>query len=121
MQHSHGKDIACTTRTAIKVIDFVKSQGEEIRFSSEDSFLSDLAGLLTVYSAVDKVGVDSGIADIVGVATPLEFSKLVGTRMLHSVLFCDLDVGAEYPSWEYTSRSCFGCALKIDRFAVILE
>ena len=121
MQLSYGKDITCTTRTAIKVIDFVKSQGEEIRFSSEDGFPSDLIGLLTVYSAVDKVGVDSGIADIVGVATLSEVSKLVGTRKLHSVLFCDLDVGAKYPSWEYPSRSCFGCALRIDLFAVILE
>ena len=42
---------------AIEVIKFVKSKGLEIRFSSEDSFRSDLVDLLTLYSAVDKVGV----------------------------------------------------------------
>ena len=44
-------------KTAIEVIEYVKSQGKEIRFSSEDSFRSDLVDLLTIYSAVDKVGV----------------------------------------------------------------
>lgn len=36
---------------------YVKSQGKEIRFSSEDSFRSDLVDLLRIYSAVDKIGV----------------------------------------------------------------
>ena len=40
------------------VIQFVKSRGIEIRFSSEDSFRSDLVDLLSIYSAVDKVGVN---------------------------------------------------------------
>lgn len=40
------------------VIEFVKSRGIEIRFSSEDSFRSDLVDLLSIYSAVDKVGVN---------------------------------------------------------------
>lgn len=84
MQHSHGKDIAYIIRTAIEVIEYVKSQGKEIRFSSEDSFRSDLVDLLAVYSAVDKVGVDRvGIADTVGVATPSEVSQLVGTCKAH--------------------------------------
>lgn len=39
----------------------------EIRFSSEDSFRSDLVDLLMIYSAVNKVGVNRvGIADTVG-------------------------------------------------------
>lgn len=33
------------------------SKGVEVRFSSEDSFRSDLVDLLTLYKAVDKAGV----------------------------------------------------------------
>lgn len=58
--------ILTTKQTAIEVIEFVKSKGLEVRFSSEDSFRSDLVDLLSVYSAVDKVGVHRvGIADTV--------------------------------------------------------
>ncbi|KAK4951687.1 Saccharopine dehydrogenase [Elasticomyces elasticus] len=56
-EHSHGKDMTYIKNAAIEVIKFVKSKGLEIRFSSEDSFRSDLVDLLTLYSAVDKVGV----------------------------------------------------------------
>lgn len=34
------------------------SQGVEVRFSSEDSFRSDLVDLLTLYKAVDNAGVN---------------------------------------------------------------
>lgn len=58
--------ILTNKQTAIEVIEFVKSKGLEVRFSSEDSFRSDLVDLLSVYSAVDKVGVTRvGIADTV--------------------------------------------------------
>lgn len=58
--------ILTNKQTAIEVIEFVKSKGLEVRFSSEDSFRSDLVDLLSVYSAVDKVGVHRvGIADTV--------------------------------------------------------
>ena len=43
--------------TALEVIQFVKSKGLEVRFSSEDSFRSDLVDLLNIYTAVDKIGV----------------------------------------------------------------
>ncbi len=42
-------------QTATEVINFIKSKGLEVRFSSEDSFRSDLVDLLNVYKAVDKV------------------------------------------------------------------
>ncbi len=53
--------------TALEVIEYVKSKGLEIRFSSEDSFRSDLVDLLSLYSAVDKIGGVHrvGIADTV--------------------------------------------------------
>ena len=57
-EHSHGKDMAYITKTALEVIEFVKSKGLEVRFSSEDSFRSDLNDLLPLYAAVDKAGVN---------------------------------------------------------------
>lgn len=90
MKHSHGKDMAYIKKTAIEVIEFVKSKGLEVRFSSEDSFRSDLVDLLTLYSAVDKVGVHRvGIADTVGCASPRQVYDLV--RTLRGVVSCDIE------------------------------
>ena len=76
--------------TAIEVIEFVKSKNIEIRFSTEDSFRSDLVDLLSIYSAVDKVGVNRvGIADTVGCASPRQVYDLV--RTLRGVVGCDIE------------------------------
>lgn len=89
-EHSHGKDMTYIKKTALEVIEFVKSHGMEIRFSSEDSFRSDLVDLLSIYSAVDKVGVHRvGIADTVGCATPRQVYDLV--RTLRGVVGCDIE------------------------------
>ncbi|KAL2283319.1 hypothetical protein FJTKL_09951 [Diaporthe vaccinii] len=89
-EHSHGKDMTYIINTAIEVIEFVKSKGLEVRFSSEDSFRSDLVDLLSVYSAVDKVGVHRvGIADTVGCASPRQVYDLV--RTLRGVVKCDIE------------------------------
>ncbi|KAF2703676.1 homocitrate synthase-like protein [Pleomassaria siparia CBS 279.74] len=89
-EHSHGKDMTYIKNTALEVIAFVKSKGKEIRFSSEDSFRSDLVDLLSIYSAVDKVGVDRvGIADTVGCANPRQVFDLV--RTLRGVVSCDIE------------------------------
>ncbi|KAH6909045.1 homocitrate synthase [Coprinopsis sp. MPI-PUGE-AT-0042] len=65
---------------AIEVIEFVKSKGIEVRFSSEDSFRSDLVDLLSIYQTVDKIGVNRvGIADTVGCANPRQVYDLVRT------------------------------------------
>ncbi|KAI4171817.1 MAG: hypothetical protein LQ348_006865 [Seirophora lacunosa] len=70
-------DARLAVETGVDGVDVV-SQGKEIRFSSEDSFRSDLVDLLSIYSAVDKIGVTRvGIADTVGVATPREVYDLV--------------------------------------------
>ena len=90
-EFSHGKDMAYITKTAIEVIEFVKSKGIEVRFSSEDSFRSDLVDLLSIYQTVDKVGVDRvGIADTVGCANPRQVYDLV--RTLRGVVGCDIEV-----------------------------
>lgn len=89
-EHSHGKDMAYITETAIEVINFVKSKGLEVRFSSEDSFRSDLVDLLSLYKAVNAVGVHRvGVADTVGCATPRQVYDLV--RTLRSVVSCDIE------------------------------
>lgn len=90
MEHSHGKDIAYIAAKAKEVIEYVKSKGVEIRFSGEDSFRSDFSDIVKLYSLVDSLGVDRvGIADTVGVATPMEvFNKIDALR---KVVSCDIE------------------------------
>lgn len=89
-KYSHGKDMTYILKSAIEVIEFVKSKGIEVRFSSEDSFRSDLVDLLSIYKAVDKVGVNRvGIADTVGCANPRQVYDLV--RTLRGVVGCDIE------------------------------
>lgn len=90
MQHSHGKSMDYIRDTALEVIQFVKSKGLECRFSSEDSFRSDLVDLLNIYSIVAKCGVDRvGIADTIGCASPRQVYDLV--RTLRGVVQCDIE------------------------------
>ncbi|KAK0469895.1 homocitrate synthase [Desarmillaria tabescens] len=90
-EFSHGKDMAYITKTAIEVINYVKSKGIEVRFSSEDSFRSDLVDLLSIYQTVDKIGVNRvGIADTVGCANPRQVYDLV--RTLRGVVGCDIEI-----------------------------
>ncbi|KAI9751919.1 MAG: Saccharopine dehydrogenase [Chaenotheca gracillima] len=90
-EHSHGKDMTYIKNTAIEVINFVKSKGIEVRFSTEDSFRSDLVDLLSIYSTVDKIGVNRvGIADTVGCASPRQVYDLV--RTLRGVVSCDIEI-----------------------------
>ena len=111
MQHSHGKSMDYIRETALEVrlrsrlsasldcsltsheqqvIQFVKSKGLECRFSSEDSFRSDLVDLLNIYSIVSKVGVNRvGIADTIGCASPRQVYDLV--RTLRGVVHCDIE------------------------------
>lgn len=100
-QFSHGKDIPYIIDSAVEVIEYVKGQGLEVRFSSEDSFRSDLVDLLTIYRAVDQIGVNRvGIADTVGLADPRRVYDLV--RTLRSVVHCDI---------EFHGHNDTGCAI----------
>lgn len=77
---SHGKAINEIIAIAIDMIKYVKSKGLEVRFSCEDSFRSDIADMLKIYSAVVDHGVDRiGIADTVGVADSYIVRKLFKT------------------------------------------
>jgi homocitrate synthase len=84
-EFSHGKDLEYIIDSAVRVIDYIKAQGLEARFSSEDSFRSLEDDLLRVYTAVDAQGVDRiGLADTVGIATPRQVYALV-TELRHRV------------------------------------
>ncbi|KAJ4163679.1 hypothetical protein LMH87_005390 [Akanthomyces muscarius] len=89
-EFSHGKSMAYIQKTAIEVIEYLKGEGVQVRFSSEDSFRSDLVDLLSLYKAVDAAGVQRvGIADTVGGATPRMVYDLV--RTLRGVVHCDIE------------------------------
>lgn len=100
-EFSHGKDIPYIIKTAKEVITYIKNQGKEVRFSSEDSFRSDLVDLLQIYKEIDALGVNRvGIADTVGVANPRQVYKLVKT--VRSVVKCDM---------EFHGHNDTGCAI----------
>jgi homocitrate synthase len=98
---SHGKEIAEITDMALEVVAFVRSQGVEVRFSTEDSFRSDPEDIFRVYQAVDDIGVNRvGIADTVGVATPRQVYELV--KELRRRVRCDI---------EFHGHNDSGCAI----------
>ncbi len=98
---SHGKEIDEITDIALEVVSYVKSQGVEVRFSTEDSFRSDPADIFRVYEAVDAIGVNRvGIADTVGVATPRQVYGIV--RDLRQRVSCDI---------EFHGHNDSGCAI----------
>ncbi len=83
---SHGMAMSQIIDRAVEVLSWIRKQAPEVelRFSTEDSFRSEEADLFRVYLAVDQVGVDRfGIADTVGIATPMRVYQLVsGLRRL---------------------------------------
>jgi len=98
---SHGKEIPQIIEMAMEVVSFIKSQGCEVRFSSEDSFRSDPADLVKVYQAVDQLGINRiGLADTVGVATPMQVYELVS--WMHKVVKADI---------EFHAHNDTGCAI----------
>jgi len=100
-EFSHGKDIPYIIESAKKVLSYIKSQGVEVRFSTEDSFRSDIVDLLQIYREVDKLGLNRvGIADTVGVANPRQVHELV--KIVRSVVSCDI---------EFHGHNDIGCAI----------
>ena len=88
--------------------------GIEVRFSSEDSFRSDLVDLLSIYQTVDKIGVNRvGIADTVGCANPRQVYDLV--RTLRGVVSCDIEIHLHNDTgmgkWRIQAR-CLDLALR---------
>lgn len=100
-EFSHGKSVDEIIVEAKRVIEFIKDNGKEVRFSSEDSFRSTEFDLLKVYTAVDGFGVDRvGIADTVGIATPRQCYALAHELRRH--VTCDI---------EFHGHNDAGCAI----------
>ncbi len=98
---SHGRDVEGIIEESLEVIRYVKSQGLNVRFSSEDTFRSDKRDLLKVYAAADAAGVDRvGLADTVGVASPTHVRELVGD--VRAIVHCDI---------EFHGHNDTGCAI----------
>ncbi len=79
-EFSHGMAMEQVIDRSVEVLSWLRAQSKdlELRFSTEDSFRSEEADLFRVYLAVDKIGVNRfGIADTVGIATPLRVYQLV--------------------------------------------
>ncbi|MFO7698216.1 MAG: homocitrate synthase [Anaerolineae bacterium] len=100
-QFSHGMDIAAILERAREVVTHLLDRGFEVRFSTEDSFRSNLDDILTIYEAVADLGVNRvGIADTVGVAAPLQVYELV--RRVRERVSCDI---------EFHGHNDAGCAI----------
>jgi len=98
---SHGKSVPQILNMAQDVVRYILDQGLEARFSTEDSFRSEREDILGVYEAVDALGVNRvGIADTVGVATPLQVYDL--TREIKRRVSCDV---------EFHGHNDSGCAI----------
>ena len=100
-EFSHGKDIDTIIGMAREVVSYIRDQGIEVRFSTEDSFRSDIEDILPIYEAVDALGVNRvGIADTVGVATPRQVYDLVAK--VKGRVSCDI---------EFHGHNDSGCAI----------
>lgn len=98
---SHGRSVEEIIDTSLQVIEFVKSKGCNVRFSSEDTFRSDRRDLLAIYAAADAAGVSRvGLADTVGVASPTQVRELVAD--VRAVVHCDI---------EFHGHNDTGCAI----------
>ena len=98
---SHGRSVSAIIEQSTEVIEYVKSRGCNVRFSSEDTFRSDKKDLLQVYAAADEAGVNRvGLADTVGIATPSQVRELVAD--VRAVVHCDI---------EFHGHNDTGCAV----------
>lgn len=104
IQHSHGKSIRQIIDLMEDVTSWVRAQSPQVilRFSTEDTFRSREGDLLRIYLAVAAIGtVDRlGVADTVGVATPLQVYNMVHQL----VRLTGLDV-------EFHGHNDSGCAI----------
>ena len=100
-EFSHGKSIGKIIEMAQEVIEYLKRQNVEVRFSTEDSLRSNPEDLFQVYQAVDKMGVNRvGIADTVGIGTPRQIYELVAK--LRGLVNADI---------EFHGHNDTGCAI----------
>ncbi len=100
-EFSHGKDIPTIRRMAREVVSYILDQGLETRFSTEDSFRSNLDHILPLNEPGDALGGNRvGVADTVGVASPRQVYDLVTT--IKERVSCDI---------EFHGHNDSGCAI----------
>ena len=100
-EYSHGKSLEQVIEIGQRVIKYLNDQDVETRFSTEDTFRSNFADVMTVYRAMDLAGVDRvGVADTVGIADPLSAYNLISN--LRDVVNCDI---------EFHGHNDSGCAV----------
>lgn len=100
-EYSHGKSLDQVIEIGQKVIQYLNEHDIETRFSTEDTFRSNFADVMTVYRAMDLAGVDRvGVADTVGIADPLSTYNLISN--LRDVVNCDI---------EFHGHNDSGCAV----------
>ncbi len=98
---SHGLDIDQIIEKAQEVLDYLRGQNVEMRFSTEDSLRSEREDLFRIYEAVDAMGVHRvGVADTVGVGNPRQIYQLVSE--LRSRVRADI---------EFHGHNDTGCAI----------
>ena len=89
-EYSHGKSLEQVIDIGQEVIAYLNGEGIETRFSTEDTFRSNFADVMTVYRAMDLAGVNRvGVADTVGIADPLQTYNLISN--LRDVVSCDIE------------------------------
>lgn len=99
----HGKSIDEIIALAKDVIPIAVEAGVEVRFSTEDSFRSELSDILRVYEAVAPLGIHRvGIADTVGIADPFRVADTV--RAVRAAVGPKLDI-------EFHGHNDTGCAV----------
>lgn len=100
-QYSHGRSLQEIIEASREIVAWLKTQGVETRFSTEDTFRSNLADVFTVYRAMDLEGVSRvGVADTVGIADPLRTYNLISN--LRQAVDCDI---------EFHGHDDSGCAI----------
>jgi homocitrate synthase len=100
-QYSHGKSLQQIIEVSQEIASYLKEWGIETRFSTEDTFRSNLADVFTVYRAMDLAGVQRvGVADTVGIADPLRTYNLISS--LRQAVDCDI---------EFHGHNDSGCAI----------
>ncbi|MCY3720373.1 MAG: homocitrate synthase [Anaerolineaceae bacterium] len=100
-QFSHGRSLQEIIDSSSEIVAWLKDQDIETRFSTEDTFRSNLADVFTVYRAMDLAGVDRvGVADTVGIADPLRTHSLISS--LRQAVHCDI---------EFHGHDDSGCAV----------
>ncbi len=88
-ESSHGKSIQQIIDAMGPPIELALRAGLETRFSAEDAFRSEVADLIAVHQAAEKLGVHRiGVADTVGIATPRQVYVLI--RELRKAVRCDI-------------------------------